>query len=123
MGDTFTVTPDWRVTAFWVVASGRPYTPATGVEEVWFPNGAVVRQAAFGAKNSVRLIPYSRLDLSTEYRVRLRRVQAAVGVSVFNLADRQNVWYIDNEVAGSTLTTHDVPLAGRAINVFFRVGS
>lgn len=122
-GDTFNVTRDLRVTALWVVASGRPYTPATGVEEVWFPNGAVVRQGVFAAKNSARLIPYSRLDVSTEYRVRLRRLQAAVGMSLFNLYDRKNVWYIDNEVAGSTLTTHDVPLAGRALNVFVRIGS
>lgn len=122
VGDTIVLASDWTLTGTLVAASGRPNTPATGVEAVWFPTGRAVNQVAFGAKNSGRLAPYHRLDLSTQRTFRFGRLQTDLGVTVFNVYDRDNIWNFDYEAAGDSLTVNDVLLMGRAVNVFVKVG-
>ena len=45
-----------------------------------------------------------------------------VGVTAFNVYDRQNVWYRSYQTFGGTGAANDVTLMGRAINVFVRLG-
>ena len=112
----------WTLSGMFVAASGRPYTPPIALERVWFPTGATVNEATFGSKNSARLTPYNRLDASTERIWNLHGVKLAIGVTAFNVYDRQNVLSYEFETAGGTITPYDVPLVGRAFNGFVRVG-
>jgi Carboxypeptidase regulatory-like domain len=55
IADLMRMGASWTIRAAFMVATGRPETPAQGVEPVWFPSGDTVYRVAFGAKNSVRL--------------------------------------------------------------------
>ena len=112
----------WWLSGTWVVASGAPYTPATGIGAVWYPTGVALSEITFGAKNSGRLPAYHRLDLSTERECRLHGFKSTLGVAVFNVYGQTNVAMREYELAGSTLTTTDLRQMGRVINAFVRVG-
>ena len=122
MADTFQIAPGWSVSGAWVMASGRPYTPASEVHLVWFPSGAPVYEVQFGAKNSARLPPYHRLDLSSERDWLVRGMKLSVGGTVFNVYDHTNVLYKDYEAIARTITSYDVTLMGLAVNAFVRIG-
>jgi len=120
--DALQIMGGWSVSGAWVAASGRPYTPASSIESVWFPSGVMVNEAAFAARNSARLPPYNRLDLSTQHDFSLAGIKSSVGGTVFNVFDRQNILFYEYETAGQSLTAHDVTMMGRWLNLFFRVG-
>jgi ferric enterobactin receptor len=120
VADSFQIRGPWRCSGSWVIATGRPYTPAESAGSVWFPTGVVVAQTTFGARNSARLPTYHRLDLSTEREFRARGMKSTVGVTVFNVYDRDNVRTQGYELAGGT--TYNLMYMGRAVNVFARVG-
>jgi ferric enterobactin receptor len=110
------------ISGAWVIASGRPYTPAKAAETVWFPSGATVSEITFDSKNSARLPAYHRLDLSTERAVRVRAVKASLGATVFNVYKRKNISSYEYEYAGGSFATNEVTMMGRAVNAFLRVG-
>jgi ferric enterobactin receptor len=112
----------WTIRAAWMLASGRPETPAQGVEPVWFPTGDTVYRVAFGPKNSTRLPAYHRLDVSTERDFRFQAVTTTLGATVFNAYNHANIAYREYGVAGTALATNAVASIGRAIDVFVRVG-
>ena len=120
--DAFQIMGGWSVSGSWVAANGRPYTPGTSIESVWFPSGTTVNEIAFGDKNSARLPPYHRLDLSTQHDFSLARIKSTVGGTLFNVYDRKNILFYEYETAGQSLTPHEVIMMGRALNLFFRVG-
>ncbi len=67
--------------------SGRPYTPAEGVDPA-----AIPANIEYGNTNSSRLPPYFRFDASVSYRFPINyRVMASVSASVLNLSNRRNV--------------------------------
>jgi hypothetical protein len=120
--DAFQIMSGWSVSAAWVAASGRPYTPALSIESVWFPSGITVNEATFDAKNSARLPAYNRLDLSTQHEFNLAGIKSSVGGTLFNVYDRSNILFYEYETAGQALTPHGVTMMGRSLNLFFRVG-
>jgi ferric enterobactin receptor len=106
----------------WVIGSGRPYTPAKAAETVWFPSGATVSEITFDSKNSARLPPYHRLDLSTQRDFKILAVKASLGATVFNVYNRKNISSYEYEYAGSSYSANEVTMMGRAVNAFVRVG-
>ncbi len=121
--DTLKVNDTWTLGATWAFGSGKPYTPATGIETVRLPFGDIsVNRIVFGDKNSALLPVYHRLDVSTQGDLRLLGVKSTVGVTVFNLYGRQNVWYRTYQAFGGSGVANDVTLMGRAINAFIKVG-
>jgi ferric enterobactin receptor len=122
VADSAKVGERWTVGMSWAFGTGRPYTPATGIESVELPIGITVDRLTFGAKNSDRLPAYHRLDVSTQGDFRIWGAKSTLGVTVFNLYDRTNVWYRSYQTFGGSGAVNDVLLMGRAINVFFRFG-
>jgi len=120
IADSVRIRERWSCSGSWVVATGRPYTPVEGAGAVWFPTGVTVGEATFGTRNSGRLPAYHRLDLSTEREFRLGRFRSTVGVTVFNVYDRDNVRREGYEIAGSTY--YDASSMGRVVNAFARLG-
>ena len=120
--DSVQIMGGWSVSGAWVAASGRPYTPAMSIESVWFSSGATVNEVAFGPKNSARLPPYNRLDLSSQHDFSIGGVKSTVGGTLFNLYDRKNTLFYEYETAGQSLAAHEVTMMGRSLNLFFRVG-
>ena len=119
----------WTAGGSWIFGSGRPYTPAVGIETVELPirdpsdgSSLTVNRLTFGPKNSDRLPTYHRLDLSIQGEFELFGAKTTLGVTIFNVYDRQNVWYRSYQTFGGSGTANDVLLMGRAVNVFFKVG-
>jgi len=47
--------------------------------------------------------------------------RATIGVSLFNLYDRTNVWYKEFETVEGEILENDIELMGRTANVFLNV--
>jgi RNA polymerase sigma factor (sigma-70 family) len=112
----------WSVGGAWFVAQGSPVTPLQSVQQVWFPSGQLAYQALFGPRNSDRVLPYHRLDLSSQIVHRFAGVTSTVGATVFNVYNRDNVLFHDYETVGSSYGVSDISMMRRAVNVFLKVG-
>jgi hypothetical protein len=119
--DTLRFLRRWSVSGAWVLGSGRPYTEAQQSGQVWFPSGASIYDVSFGEKNGSALPAYHRLDVSAQREFALGRVLTSLGVTVFNVYDRDNVWYVDYEYATDSVRANDVLFMGRAVNAYFRM--
>jgi hypothetical protein len=122
VADSLRVGEKWTFGGTWIVATGRPYTPAVAVEPITLPAGPTVSRITFGAKNSERLPAYHRLDLSLQRNMSFLGSDSTLGVTASNVYDRKNVWYREYQTFGGTGSVNDVTLMGRAINVFLRLG-
>jgi hypothetical protein len=108
----------WTASGTWILATGKPYTASTGVSTIAIGDGTrTVGFPDFGPKNGARLPAYHRLDLAVNREWRLWSARGTVGVTVFNVYDRQNVWYKQFQGFSSQLVETDVHLMGRAFNV------
>jgi ferric enterobactin receptor len=113
----------WTIGATWAFGSGRPYTPAQGIESVEIGDiGITVDRITYGAKNSATLPPYHRLDVSAQGDFRAWGMKSTIGVTAFNVYDRQNVWYRTYQTFGGSGAANDVTFMGRAFNLFYRIG-
>ena len=54
-------------------------------------------------------------------RSQLGPAEANIGVTLFNVYDRHNVWYRQSQAFGGSLVETDVQLMGRAVNAFVGV--
>lgn len=84
---------NYRLAATFVYASGKPFTEPAGQYSIELLDGRTFNYISVGAKNASRLPPYHRLDFSVHYVTKAGRFDVDVGLSVFNLYDRRNVWY------------------------------
>ncbi len=93
----------WIISGVWSLRSGLPFTPIVG-----FYDRVVLSQdspidvlnpqepvTAWGERNSQRLPVYHRLDLSCTKRVDIEPVRLTIGISVTNVYDRKNIFYLD----------------------------
>ena len=83
---------NWTLSSTWLYATGAPYTEpqqhsSMGHQgnERWWP-------APSPDKNQQRLPDYHRLDVSLTHRFESRSATYDIGVSIYNLYDRQNIW-------------------------------
>ena len=78
-----------QFTLTWIFASGRPYTPAVGIDSV--SNEGDI-ELIFAANNSRRLPAYHRMDFSFLYPFSIgKKGRASTGVTIFNLYNRENI--------------------------------
>ncbi len=95
-----------ELSARWEYGSGLPYTQTSGFyDRLSLGNvfdGSYVNETGkpytiLGEKNAARLPAYHRLDVSASYRFTLGRLNGAVGVSIINVYDHENIIYYDRE--------------------------
>ncbi|MDC0230781.1 TonB-dependent receptor [Aureispira] len=82
---------DWfTVSSTFVLGSGAPYTP---IKSVYLIN--YMPTLEYGLRNSARLPMYHRLDISLSFRLTKRNkpFEADLVLSVYNVYNRQNVFY------------------------------
>jgi hypothetical protein len=111
---------DWTVAATWIYATGKPYTPLGGVEEVVVGDRTFERPI-MGDKNSARLPAYHRLDIAGTYRFSFGRSAFVAGVTLFNLYNRKNVWYKEYEIVAGELVENDFHFMGFTVNAFLNI--
>ena len=96
----------WSYGGTFVFATGQAYTPVTARYDLPDPatgqpptEGRVLP----GEKNSARLLPYHRMDVSVARRFRMFGRPAEWSFQVFNLYNRRNEWFIQFDPQGTSV--------------------
>lgn len=95
------------VGATWVYATGNAFTIAN---EGYLLGNALV--TGYGERNSTRLKPYHRLDVSLNLEPKYaqkRKFKSSFNFSIYNLYSRKNVYFIYPDVVGSIPTQDALP--------------
>ena len=100
----------WRLTAAFRFATGQAFTPAAARYQLEDPGtGTILDQGQIlsGARNSGRLLPYHRLDVSARRPIRLFGLEGEFVAEIFNLYNRRNEWFVqydtEEEVTEATV--------------------
>ena len=109
----------WQLGATYIYATGKPYTAPVGGYEIIMPDGSEVDYVHVGEKNGFRLPYYGRFDLSGTFNFKLgEKTRSSVGLTLFNLFNRSNVWYREFEIEDNYLYVTDVTTLGFTPNIF-----
>jgi outer membrane receptor protein involved in Fe transport len=113
---------DWTFSSTWIYATGKPYTEPVGIEEVEIFNGLIRELVIAGDKNGGRLPAYHRMDLSANYSFSFGDTDKSyLGLTIFNLYDRKNVWYKEFDVLEGEIIESNFNLMGLTFNLFLNV--
>lgn len=87
----------WTFGANLLYATGQAFTPASAVYRLRTPaepEARVENYALPADRNSARLLPYHRLDVSIKRGFRIFRTDAEAYIQVFNAYSRRNEWFV-----------------------------
>jgi len=112
---------NWVLGATFVYNTGQTYTAPVGAYQLTLLDGTVADYIHVGDKNGFRLPAYHRLDLSVTYRFALGKTKSNLGISLFNVYGRDNVWYREFDVEDNEIIISDVNSLGFTPNVFFSI--
>ncbi|MEO1263291.1 MAG: TonB-dependent receptor [Bacteroidota bacterium] len=111
---------NWSFGGTFIYATGRPYTAPIGAYSVELLDGNTTDHFAVSDKNALRLPDYHRFDVSANYNLnRFAGGKATVGLSLFNLYGRKNVWYKEYDVVDGVILETDVNLLGFTPSFYF----
>ncbi|MEN0006206.1 MAG: TonB-dependent receptor [Bacteroidota bacterium] len=105
----------WEFSATWIFASGRPYTAPEGGYQLELLDGTTADYLSVSSKNSLRLPDYHRLDVAATYTFSSNK--GSLGFSIFNVYNRENVWYRTFEIIENEVIETDVKYLGLTPNV------
>ncbi|MCG6191182.1 TonB-dependent receptor [Maribellus maritimus] len=108
----------WEFGGTWVYGTGKPYTAPDGKYQITTLDGHMYEFIHVGTKNGARLPDYHRLDLSAKYNLRLGNAEGSVGLSLFNVYNRENIWYKEYQFQEEEMVETDVALIGFTPNIF-----
>ncbi len=94
---------EWSIGTTFVYATGNAITPVTNIYLIEFKP-----TYEYGARNSIRVPAYHRLDFSLNYapipkRRPNRRWRSSYNLSIYNVYNRRNTYFIYNKVEGEIL--------------------
>ena len=90
-------TGDWSFGSNFVYGTGQAFTPASARYALRSPATGVLPQDDFmlpAGRNTARLLPYHRLDLSVTRDLNIFGRKAQFYLQVFNALNRRNEWFI-----------------------------
>lgn len=100
----------WKLAASFRYATGQSFTPAAARYSVGDPGTGGTPESAqvlSAPRNSGRLLPYHRLDVSARRPFGLFGLPAELVIEVFNLYNRRNEWFVqyntDEEITEATM--------------------
>ena len=102
----YDINKEWTVGATFVYATGNAITPANSLGIVEF-NPMI----GYADRNSYRVPAYHRMDVSLNYapvpkRKPNRRWKSSYNISVYNVYNRKNTYFIYNKIEGSQLSNN-----------------
>jgi ferric enterobactin receptor len=115
---------NWTFSGVYIFGSGRPYTEPIGTEEVELGDEErpfTVERVVVGGKNGARLPTYQRLDLSANLDFELFSSKGTLGLTVFNVGDRKNIWYKEFTSVDGEIFENNILLMSRTYNLFLNV--
>lgn len=102
----------WQLSGSWIYGSGRPYTAPRSQYFLTMLDGEVHSYIGVGEKNSLRFPAYHRLDLAGFRRFDMKYFDWEVGLSIFNVYNRENIWYRHFDLNQQPITITDVQMLG-----------
>lgn len=111
----------WNLSSTWMFASGKPYTAPESEYTITLLDGTEQSQIHIGEKNGLLLPAYHRLDVAASYNLDFGQAKGRIGLSLFNLYNRQNVWYREFDLTEGDLLVTDVNYLGMTPNLQFRI--
>ena len=87
----------WTFGANLLYAAGQAFTPASAVYRLRQPAEPEARTGNYALpadRNSARLLPYHRLDMSVKRGIRVFGADAEAYIQVFNVYSRRNEWFV-----------------------------
>jgi ferric enterobactin receptor len=109
----------WTFGANFIYATGRPYTAPVGYYQLTLVDGETADFFEISDKNALRFDDYHRFDISATYAFDLFGGPATLGLSIYNLYNRQNTWYKEFDVVEGELLETDVSLLDMTPSLFF----
>ena len=109
----------WNFGATFIYATGRPFTAPTGYYQLTYIDGTTADFFEVTDKNVLRLPAYHRFDLSATRDISIGESKASLGLSLFNIYNRNNVWFKEYEVIEGELLETNVSLLGFTPSLFF----
>jgi ferric enterobactin receptor len=105
----------WDFAATFIYASGKPYTAPEGGYQLTLLDGEDQSYLNVSSKNAYRLPDYYRTDVAATYN--FRSGIGSIGASLFNVFNRQNVWYKNFEVVNNQVVETNVNYLGITPNI------
>jgi ferric enterobactin receptor len=113
---------DWSFGANWIYGSGKPYTAPVSQYVVQLLDGSAMTYVHVGAKNSFRLPPYHRLDITASHIFgRGTGTEFTLGLSVFNVYNRKNLSYMTYDLSTQPATITEVASLGITPTIFLQL--
>ena len=112
----------WDLSATWIYATGRPYTAPDGGYSITLLDGTEEDYITTSAKNGNRLPDYHRFDVGITCNFNPRNdgsERGSVGLSIFNLYGRKNVWYKEYQIDEGEVFEVDKNYLGFTPNLTF----
>lgn len=109
----------WNLSATWIYATGRPYTSPEGGYEITLLDGTTRDYISIGKKNGERLPDYHRMDIAANYKLVNKDGNniGQIGLSIFNLYNRKNVWYKEFNIADGGVVESNIEYLGITPNI------
>ena len=109
----------WDFSITYIYATGRPYTAPLGGYQLTLLDGSTRDYVAVGPKNALRLPYYERMDAAVSYELLNKNGnnRGSIGVSVFNILNRKNVWYKEFQISEGAVVETDVNYLGITPNI------
>lgn len=107
----------WSFGATFVYGSGKPFTRPESLYQLTLLDGRDLNYIHVGAKNTLRLPAYHRLDISAHYTIKVEQSEVVLGLSVFNLYNHKNVWYKEFDATDLPIKETNINYLGITPNV------
>ena len=85
----------WNFSASFIYGSGKTFTEPSYKYNVELLDDSNLTFIGVGPKNGSLLPDYHRLDLSVHHIFNINEVKGDIGVSIFNVYNRMNIWYYE----------------------------
>ena len=109
---------EWNFAATFVYGSGKPFSEPAGKYSLELLDGKEPNYISVGPKNGSRLPAYHRLDISVHHFFPLgKTMKGDLGLSVFNLYNRVNIWYKEYDFSQQPVLVTEVRYLGITPNV------
>ena len=112
---------DWSFSSTFVFGSGKPFSEPAGQYNIELLDGKSFNYIGIGPKNGSRLPAYHRLDVSVNRMFQIGKAEGKLGLSLFNLYGRQNVWYVEYDFSQNPLQVSEVNYLGFTPNLSFSI--
>lgn len=109
----------WIFSSNFIYGSGKPFSEPANKYQIELLDGRTLDYVGLGPRNANVNPPYVRLDLSVNVRFAINKSQAQLGLSLFNILNRKNIWYTEYDFGQSPPLVNQVTYLGFSPNLLF----